>query len=181
MLGNNLLNSIIHDNEIHEPHIILEKMHQEIIRGLKKAESQINDSMEIAVVSVSRNVPIVTYAGAGIPLYYIKNKELQTIVPDKASIGYITETQQTFTPHSIQIDAKTQFFISTDGYKDQFGGEQNKKFGTKQFKNLLVEIADMPLQAQKDILTRRLYLWQKASQEPQTDDITILSFCVNYD
>jgi len=179
MLGNNLLNSIIHDKEIHQPDIILEKMHQEIIRNLKKAESQINDSMEIAVISIAKNTPLVTYAGAGIPLYYLKNKELQTIMPDKTSIGSLTNIQQTFTPHYIQIDTKTQFFVSTDGYKDQFGGEQNKKFGTKQFKNLLVEIADMPLQAQKDILTRRLYLWQKASKETQTDDITVLSFFVS--
>jgi len=104
---------------------------------------------------------------------------LQTIMPNKTSIGYITDTQQTFTPHYIQIDTKTQFFITTDGYKDQLGGEQDKKFGTKQFKNLLTEIADLPLEIQKETLIRRLYLWQKASNEPQTDDITVLSFFVS--
>ncbi len=178
MLGNNLLNSIIHDMEIHQPAKILELMHQEIIESLRKEESQINDAMEVAIVAISKNSPTICYAGAGIPLYYLVNETLHTVEANKMSIGNFQYKEYSFTEHQLSIHSPTQFYLTTDGYKDQFGGDLNKKFGSKQLKKLLQEIGTKSMQEQKEMLVRSLYLWQKASQEAQTDDITLLSFRV---
>ncbi|GAB4133427.1 MAG: hypothetical protein OHK0045_14100 [Raineya sp.] len=176
MLGSNLLNNIVHDKEVHQPHIILEMMDKEIISILHKEHTTLNDAMEMAILVIEKNANFLHYAGAGIPLYYISDGTIQTIAPNKTSIGNASSTKQHFTFHTIIKSPKTKFYLSTDGYKDQFGGEHNKKFGSKQFKKVLEEIADKTMQEQKEILTRRLYLWQKASQESQTDDITVLGF-----
>ena len=176
MLGNNLLNSIIHDKEIYQPDTILAMMHKEIIDILHKDQTQISDSMEVAIVVIEKNKTRLHYAGAGIALYYFADGDLQNIQPDKTSIGNTITAKQDFTLHTLDFETSTQFYLSTDGYKDQFGGEENKKFGSKQFKSMLKETASRPTQEQKEILTRRLYLWQKAAQEMQTDDITVLSF-----
>lgn len=176
MLGNNLLNSAVYDKEIYQPHLILQMIHKEIISILHKEYSEITDAMEMAIVMIEKGKNCLHYAGAGMGLYYIDDRKIQYIVPEKTSIGNSHYTDEDFVLHTLEIVKSTQFFLATDGYKDQFGGEQNKKFGIKQFRSMLEEIADRSMQEQKDILTRKLYLWQKAAQEMQTDDITVLSF-----
>ena len=79
----------------------------------------------------------------------------------------------------IDIETGDCFYMFSDGYADQFGGEKGKKFKYKPFKKLLIENSHLPMTAQKEILNKEIENW-KAFINPydnkkyeQIDDIVI--------
>ena len=64
------------------------------------------------------------------------------------------------------------FYLFSDGFIDQKGGKDNKKFMSKNFKNLLLEINDQPMLYQKDVLDRTLTDWMVDNS--QMDDILVI-------
>lgn len=63
-------------------------------------------------------------------------------------------------------------YIFSDGYVDQFGGPNGKKFMANRFRNLLLEISDRPVDEQKKILDNQLINWQGVHE--QVDDILVM-------
>jgi serine phosphatase RsbU (regulator of sigma subunit) len=85
--------------------------------------------------------------------------------------------EKLFTKHTIQLPTtgeKTVFYLTSDGYQDQFGGEKNKKFMVKRLKEMFVNIHTQSMEAQKKILQTTLNKWITDGNEQQTDDITIV-------
>ena len=68
-------------------------------------------------------------------------------------------------------------YLFSDGYADQFGGTKSRKFLNKNFRNLLLEINDLPMKEQKDVLSETLENWQGTI--PQVDDILVIGLKVN--
>jgi serine phosphatase RsbU (regulator of sigma subunit) len=176
MIGNNILNQIVHDWEIHEPNEILNKMQVILEKTLSQSEGKVADGMDIAVVKIEADK--ISYAGAMNPLYYTENCELKEIKADKKPIGGATNTNFSYTKHEISIrtfENQTTFYLCSDGYQDQFGGKENKKFMTKNLKKLLTEIAGLKAPEQKRILEAKFEEWK--GDEKQTDDVCVLGFC----
>jgi serine phosphatase RsbU (regulator of sigma subunit) len=84
----------------------------------------------------------------------------------------IYERMREFTNHEITIEKKDLFYFFSDGYEDQFGGPDGKKFKTRRFRELLVEISSEPMQEQKDILEKRFEEWK--GDQDQVDDIVVV-------
>lgn len=175
-LGINALNVIIHERATIQPAEILEQMHQEIIMRLHKEHNRLIDSMELGVLVINRTCNIAYYAGAGIPLYYVQNQQLYVVKVDKYDVGSNFPDKDTFEQCKIILEEPIYFYLASDGFKDQFGGKENKKFGSKRFKAALQEVSSFPAENQKQLLSKKLYLWQKENNEPQTDDITLIGF-----
>ena len=88
-------------------------------------------------------------------------------------IGISAKRSQPFTMHELELKPGYSIYISSDGYVDQFGGPRGKKFMTKSFKKLLLEIQNIPMKDQGKLLDRRLIAWQGADN-PQVDDIIVM-------
>ena len=102
----------------------------------------------------------------------ILNYELIEIKADKQPIGYEEGRDAPFTKHEIQLQKGDTIYTFSDGYKDQFGGPNDKKFSSKRFRELLISIQDKSMQEQKEILDETIEKW-KGEQE-QIDDICII-------
>lgn len=172
MLGNSLLNKIVDTNKISKPSEILGALRTEIINSLKQhGENENKDGMDIALCAVYPDR--IEFSGANNPIYIIrKNGSLEKIKGDKMPIGYSGEELKPYTNHEINMEKGDSFYIFTDGYADQFGGENQKKFKYKQLEELLVAVYSKPLEAQKIMLNESIERWKGLNE--QTDDILII-------
>jgi serine phosphatase RsbU (regulator of sigma subunit) len=116
------------------------------------------------------------YAGAFNPLYLIReekgNAELIEFKADRMPLGYHHGKDRTFSNHQITLEIGDTFYIFSDGFIDQKGGPNQKKFMSKKFKNLLLGIHDLPLFEQKNILEKTLTTWM--GDQEQIDDILVV-------
>ncbi|MFC2086238.1 two-component regulator propeller domain-containing protein, partial [Bacteroidota bacterium] len=178
MLGVSFLNEIVQQREITQANQVLNELRRKIKHSLrqhgKKDESK--DGMDIAICAIDTKTNKMQYSGAFNPLILIKYKkgktELTEIKADRMPVGIYPGREESFTNHEIQLEIGHTFYIFTDGYPDQLGGEKGKKFMTANFKKLLLEIQDHSMAEQKEILERRLADWM--GSEPQVDDILVI-------
>lgn len=183
MIGNDMLSQVITEKSILQPNLILSALHDGIKKALKQDEalSKSKDGMDIAIVRIKNNETIfdIEYAGALRPLWVIQNKtkELKEYKPDKYSVGgaYTTE-KRNFTNVSFKLIPGDSFYLTTDGYSDQFGGEKGKKLKSKKLQQILVEIAEKTAVEQKTILSTTIENW-KGNLE-QVDDILVVGIKV---
>ena len=178
MIGFNLLETITR-NGIVKPNEILTKLHDSIRHLLKQNSTENRDGMDMTVCSIVNGGRKVLFAGAKNPLIYISNGELNYLKGDPVPVGGMQkEEKREFTLHSINVDKPTSFYIFSDGYTDQFGGPTGQKFGTKNFKSLLLEIHNLPMQQQKQILSERMKSWIGPNRN-QIDDIIVVGFKID--
>jgi len=140
--------------------------------GIDAGKSEISDGMDIALCSINRTTGVLQYAGAHRPLIVIRNGELIRIKGDNISIGGSREQEKVFTDHEVQLQKGDVVYLFTDGYPDQFGGENGKKLKIRPFLNLLIEISSLPMNVQEERLNAHLESWMQGHE--QVDDISII-------
>ncbi len=175
MIGNNLLNQIVIESNIVEPHQIISEMNFGVQKALKQGHSEIqtNDGMDASVITLQPNKTI-TWAGAYRPLVIIRgNGVLEKIDGNKYPIGgtQINE-DRIYTPYQIKMNQGDMIYLFSDGYADQFGGPNGKKIMMRKFISILQDIHLKPLAEQKEFLDNFFEVW-KGKQE-QIDDILII-------
>lgn len=177
MIGNDMLNQIIMEKGITKPSEILNHLNKSMKRALKQEseKSGTTDGMDIAICAMDIANRKVEYAGAMRPLYFVSN-EFGKIDGDSRSIGGYTSEDFQFTNHDLNLNSGDTFYIFTDGYVDQFGGEKGKKFMTKNFQSLLSTIHKRPLNEQHDILDQTLSSWKQ--EKEQVDDVLVIGIKV---
>ena len=178
MLGISLLNEIVRKKEITKANQVLEQLRKHIKISLKqtKDEDSSKDGMDIAFCVINTQTLMLQYAGAYNPLYIVRNNELLITQATRSPIGiYIKELS--FTNNEIQLQKHDKIYIFTDGYVDQFGGENGNKFMSKKFKQLILKIANKPFNEQKQILDTTIENWKKDRE--QNDDMLIIGFEAN--
>lgn len=119
----------------------------------------------------------LTFAGARLPLYYAHGDEINVIKGDRQSIGYKrSDLNFDYTNHTISVEKGMSFYLFSDGFVDQLGGEKKRKrrFGTRRFRNLLKENNRKPFAEQREILLQA-FNEHKGDHERQ-DDVTVLGF-----
>ncbi|OJJ18436.1 hypothetical protein BKI52_22720 [marine bacterium AO1-C] len=175
VLGTQALNNIIVHNKIYEPGKILNKLDQTLQELLHTQNTSVRDGMDIMVCMVDQTTQQLHFAGAKNSLLLFQNGKLTEIRAERYSInGYrmIGQTDVNYTNHTFDIATPTTFYLYSDGYHDQFGGQDGKKFMKKHFKELLQEIEPLPMPEQKQILAQRLEDWMQG--EEQIDDILVM-------
>ncbi|HTL82923.1 MAG TPA: SpoIIE family protein phosphatase [Bacteroidia bacterium] len=175
MIGSNILNEIVGQRRITSPAAILEQMNVALFKLLRKDKdnNRSNDGMDIGVCTIHKRVRKLQFAGAHMPLYYFRERTLTVIKPDRIGIGgFHPFPDREFEQHEIQYDEGDTFYLCSDGYADQFGGKEGKRFQTRNFIDQLQEILDHDLSEQEDILEKKLKDWQ--GDLKQTDDILVM-------
>ena len=130
--------------------------------------------MALCVIDTKNNM--MQYTGAYNPLYLIRDvngkAEFQEIKADRMPVGFQLAKDKSFTNNEIQLKIGDTFYIFSDGFMDQIGGKENKKYLSSNFKKLLLKIHDQPLYEQKEILNETLEKWMEGYS--QRDDILVI-------
>jgi serine phosphatase RsbU (regulator of sigma subunit)/HAMP domain-containing protein len=172
MIGNTLLNEIVIFGGTTNPAEILNILNQRIIEELNKDVNQTTyDGMDIAICVIDDEKRILEYSGAYRPLSYFKDGNYYEVKGDRKSIGDVKKEKIKYSTKTIGLNESVIFYLYSDGYVDQHNSI-NKKFGSKQFKELLEKIYTSNLEEQKEILVGQLE--NHKGSEIQRDDVTIL-------
>lgn len=175
MIGYNLLDDIVFRG-IHKPGIILKELNNGIRRTLRQDETDNRDGMDMALCVVDTKTNIVEFSGAKNPLVYVVNNDVNRIRGDKESIGGgMGYRDDEFTTHTISVESPTWFYMFSDGFIDQFGGPDGRKYMIKNFTDLLAGISILPPDQQREILKNTLKDWI-GTKYPQVDDILVVGF-----
>ncbi|BDD05355.1 SpoIIE family protein phosphatase [Aureibacter tunicatorum] len=132
-----------------------------------------NEGMDIGLVCWDYETMKMHYAGAKVNLMYFKNRKLNEIKADRISIGDVSGNKDyLMTEHELDMNEVEQFYLSTDGLRDQFGGTKGKKFLNRRIRELLYKIKDLPMDKQHEQVQKTLNYW-KGNWE-QVDDILLI-------
>ena len=176
MLGVSFLNEIVTKNKTTEPAEILNCLRAMVIDSLDQNQGESKDGMDIALAVLDTENTLLKFAGAYNSLYLIKanqeQPEIMQIKADRMPIGIHFEIEKQFTTKEIQLCKNDIFYLFSDGYQDQFGGKKNKKFKSKRFRKLLLEIYQKPLEEQQQILDKIIEKWR--GDINQIDDIIVV-------
>ena len=172
-IGYTSLNKIVIEQGIYQPAAILNRLNEEVAHTLhQKGEDIVNDGMDIALVAYDSNANELQYAGAFNPLILIRGEELMETKADRFAIGRATGKEKEFTNHTIAIKKGDVVYMFSDGYADQFGGPDSKKFKTANLKELFISIREKAMDEQLEILDNTIETWRGGHE--QIDDILVM-------
>jgi serine phosphatase RsbU (regulator of sigma subunit) len=173
MLGMSILNEVIEDPKITTASGILEGMRSRIKQALRQSsdvDSQ-DDGMDMALCIINTDTLEMQAACANNSIYLIRNKQLEIIAPTLNPVGiYFREIP--FVNNVIQLQKGDCLYLFTDGFTDQFGGTDGRRFMSQNFKQMILQNFHVPMSVQKTIYEKRLADWQGNNR--QVDDISLL-------
>jgi serine phosphatase RsbU (regulator of sigma subunit) len=176
MIGINIIEKTINELNIETPSQILGVLNRSLEHTFSREKNIgtiIRDGMDVSLCVVDKKKRKLEYAGAFLPLYHIRNNSLHEIKPDKLIIGMNPEGEE-YHNHEIDITEDDIFYLFSDGYADQFGGNENKKFMYRRFRYLLLTIHRFPFKDQRAILEENFRTW--IGKNEQVDDIMVIGF-----
>jgi ligand-binding sensor domain-containing protein/serine phosphatase RsbU (regulator of sigma subunit) len=169
LLSITILNEIVNIEGITEADKIVNRLHSMIHKSLNRGRA---DGLDMALCVYDWNQRRIQFTGAMNNLVYIRNGELNLLKADKYSVNMVPEEFNSFSLHELDLQKGDIIYLYSDGYMDQFGGQNDKKFSIRQFYNTLVEIHQFPMHEQEAILEHRHTEWK--NEKVQTDDITVM-------
>jgi hypothetical protein len=175
VLGFTLLNEIIVGKKIFSPDLILKETDKKIIEITQRDISggKINDGMEMSVLVFHKKTNIVEVASAGTPAYYRTEEGLHIIAPNKSGLGDThPKLDKAFRKNVFRVKKGENFYLTTDGFQDQSGGEQNRRFTKTRLRELLWSVRDLPISEQKLVIRQSFQQWKK--EQAQTDDVLLI-------
>jgi len=167
------------DKKILNPSEILSRLNKGIINLLRQDsdENASMDGMELSLCVIDHQKSSLEFAGAMNPGFIVRNGKVETLEADVQTIGgmnyFLDKSKEAeFTTSTVQLEKGMSLYLLSDGFTDQFGGPDNKKFNNKRFKQLLLDIQGLPMGEQKEAIHKALLDWM-GTQE-QIDDILIM-------
>ncbi len=179
MIGNTLLNEIVNNKKILDPGKILEDLHDGVKVVLQQdgegRHSQ--DGMDMSLIVVDEAQKNIKFAGAKNHLYRVKGDEVDVVKANIESVGGRALRakdgfKKTFTTKEVVYDSDSAYFMCSDGYMDQFGGGEDKKFNLTNFMELIKKCAKLPAEKQNELMKETFESWM--GSEEQLDDVLVL-------
>ena len=188
IIGAYSLNRVVNEKSISSPGEVLNQINKIFEEHMKQRDtSEIFDGMDIALCSFNPKSKELNFAGANLPLYICrdnmlplptnsivakgKTHTLYNIKPTKQTIGSFHNTKN-FTNHSVTLMEDDIIYLFSDGYADQFGGPEGRKFKSPQLHRLILNISQLPMIEQREILLNTFENWK--GQLSQIDDVSFL-------
>ena len=174
IIGHNSLTKIVREYELTKPSEIVDQLNVEVMNALlQRHEKAINDGMDLALIAFNKKKFTLEYAGAYNPLYVVRNGETFEYKGDRFPVGMTTmDERKKFTNNTVDIRPGDMLYMCSDGYADQFGSAQGKKFKSGNVKKLLSGIWHLPVQEQKERLEKEIMDWKGDGE--QIDDIMFI-------
>ncbi len=173
MLGVSFLNEIVLSKGIIQPDQILNHLREDVMRSLKqtKGDDGVKDGMDMCVCLLDLENKNLQFAGANNPIWMISKGELTEIKGDKMPVA-VHEKMDPYTNHWVDLNKGDTFYIFSDGFVDQFGGPNQKKFLSKNFRKVLCELQQKSMLTQGAELDKIFEDWRKDVE--QIDDVTVI-------
>jgi serine phosphatase RsbU (regulator of sigma subunit) len=172
--GNTLLRQIIRLEGVSDPAQIIRLLDNELTSLFNEnlTIGERRDGMDIVFCKFNLRTKKGSFCGAGRPLYLIRKNELIEFKKGQNSIGYSPDLEKHFETVHFDLKEGDRFYLFSDGYTDQFGGENVKKFNRNRFRNLLLSLEEMSMAKQRKELELSFDNW-KGNQE-QVDDVCVI-------
>ena len=163
------------------PGAILKQINDEFVHIFSDMEDvSLRDGMDVALCIIDKTNYSVHFAGAVNPLYLVTGDKLEEIKGSRFSISIEKRTEEiVFEDHVVQLKKGDMIYIFSDGYADQFGGYEGKKFKFRRFRHLLLNISQLPLDNQKDYLHESIENWRGAHE--QVDDLLVIGIKADFE
>ncbi|MFH2142362.1 MAG: tetratricopeptide repeat protein [Bacteroidota bacterium] len=194
MLGVAFLNEIVNKKSWSNSAEILNILREQVMSALHQTgkDKEAQDGMDIAICIINKDKKTLDFAGANSPLYLISkfkqknnsveenkvrilkydNKFLFELIADNMPIGIHVNSDVVFHNQIIDYKDGDKLYLFSDGFIDQFGEEKGKKFKSKAFKELLLNIQDKTMEEQRLIIKEEFYNWM--GNLKQIDDVCII-------
>jgi len=174
ILGIMLLEQITGRDKVIEADKILNILRERINMAIrrKKNREEVKDGLDLTLCVFDKKEKTLQFAGALDRIYRVRNNSLDKIKPDQMPWNSHMDCDKPCVKHEINVQSGDVFYLFTDGYPDQFGGQKNKKFTLKRFQELLMKIYRKKMNKQKQILDDTISQWQGPME--QIDDITVM-------
>ncbi|HEY0655009.1 MAG TPA: PAS domain S-box protein [Chryseosolibacter sp.] len=174
LIGYFLLNDIVRSRKVTEPGKILDLLDEGVTTTLRQDEdSTTKDGMDIALCKINLAAGEVEYAGAHRPLYIMKNGVMEEIKGNKFPIGGgIFKNQTNFTNTKVKLSKGDSFYFSSDGFPDQFGGTEGRKFGPKKTREIIERVHKLPMTEAMHVFEKEWEEWRGDTK--QTDDVLLI-------
>ena len=176
-IGNALLREIVYRDKIISPSQILFELDARLFDSLNNNghENHVSDGMDIALCRIEKDKKCLCFSGAYRPLLIVKqNNEILEIKGSRFPIGLYTDVEKVFEEVEYYYEDSDTFYIFSDGYIDQFGGDRNKKMNKSRFKELLLTINDFNFEERQSFLEYSFNNWRQDAE--QIDDLLIIGF-----
>lgn len=173
IMGISFLNEILSSRGTLKASSILNLLRERVMNALHQTgrDEENKDAIDMALCVFDPGKNELQFAGANNSLYHIRKKVLTEIKADSMPVGINAIEEESFRNQFVHLKKEDVIYIFSDGYADQFGGPDGKKFKYGPFKNLLIDISDKPMDQQKDILEKDIKEWK--GNEEQVDDILV--------
>ena len=174
-----LLNDLVRDKPEDDPAELLAELNRRLIRTLNQEgrRSGAGDGLDIALCRIDRKAHEILFAGAFRPLYWMHEGQLTVINGDRKPVGGSQHgNDRKFSVHRIAYHEGDSIYLFSDGYVDQFGGPDRKKFMTARFNEILLANHRMPMAMQAEALEEAFIQWK--GTQPQVDDVCVLGIAV---
>ncbi len=179
IVGYNQLNHAVTVKKARSAGDVLDELNKGVISTLNenKSDNSIKDGMDIALCVFDFAAKKVEFAGANNPLVLIRDNKVIKYRGDRFPVGaFEGSNPQRFKNNVVDLMDGDCLYLASDGYADQFGGPDNKKFMFRKFEELLLQINSLPMEEQKEMLHKRLYEWMGVND--QVDDILVIGIRV---
>jgi len=191
----NALNQAVNEYHLLEPNEILNKTREIVIETFSKSGNDVQDGMDIALFALRKNKMI--FAGANSTAYLVRkstsltdeqkndkstltldSKSLLQLKGDKQSVG-LTVSMKNFKQIEIELEQGDQLYLFSDGYADQFGGNNSeirnkggKKFKYLPFRKMILKNAHLSMTQQNNIIDQKFTEWKNDLE--QVDDVCVI-------
>jgi len=174
IIGHNSLNKVVREYGLTRPGAILDQLNAEVVKALmQRNEETINDGMDMSLIAFDKKKFTLEFAGAYNSVYLVRKGEIFMYKADRFPIGMSSiQAKKSFQNQTIDIQPGDMIYMSSDGYADQFGFSDGKKYKSGNVKKLLCGIWDLPVDDQRDQLAKEILTW-KGDLE-QVDDIMFI-------
>lgn len=186
IIGLDSLRNIVEQQQIDDPAKILQILNKLIFTTFSKEmgegpgvrvgdsiEMEVQDGMDLALCVIDHEQQVMSFSGAMSSMYLVRDNEIITYKGERRAIG--ASIQSRFETQTIPLLPYDFVYLLSDGYTDQFGGPEGKKFKNRRFRHLLLNIHKLPVSDQKKIIHQKLEEWMGVDNE-QIDDILVLGF-----
>lgn len=174
LIGYFLLNDIVRSRKITEPGKILDLLDEGVTTTLRQDEdATTKDGMDIGLCKINMTEREVEYAGAHRPLYIMKNGAMEEVKGNKFPIGGgIFKNQTNFTNTKIKLKEGDSIYFSSDGFPDQFGGPEGRKFGPKRVREIIDRVHTKSMKEAINVFDHEWESWRGDTK--QTDDVLLI-------
>lgn len=174
ILGISFLNLVVSKFQPTSAAFVLNNLREYLMKALDQTgkEQEQKDGIDMALCIIDPKNKILQFAGAFNSAYIVRNNIIHQLEGDKMPIGVAAEFENSFRNIVFKLQPDDMLYLFTDGFPDQFGGPEQKKYKYKKFRELLIDCSTKPVNTQMDLLKNEFFKWK--GELSQLDDVTIM-------